>query len=107
MKTTEIKKLILEEGLNTVFQELYFDQTLIKKQQERYVKALEAFEELYGEKDIEIYSAPGRTEIGGNHTDHQNGRVLAGSVNLDAIAVVSKTDNNVVHIESEGYSAVQ
>lgn len=49
------------------------------------------------------FSAPGRTEIGGNHTDHQHGRVLAAGVNLDVIAVASKNDENVIRIKSEGY----
>ena len=49
------------------------------------------------------FSAPGRTEIGGNHTDHQHGCVLAGGVNLDVIAVVAPNVDNKVRIKSEGY----
>lgn len=75
----------------------------IQEQKVRYLKAIDTFEKLYGEKKIEIYSAPGRTEIGGNHTDHQNGKVLAGAINLDAVAVVSKREDNIVRIKSEGY----
>ncbi len=53
---------------------------------------------------MELFSAPGRTEIGGNHTDHQHGRVLSASVNMDAIAVASKTENGKIRIKSEGFS---
>ena len=49
------------------------------------------------------FSAPGRTEIGGNHTDHQHGRVLAAAVNLDMIAAVRVTDSGVIRILSKGY----
>lgn len=104
MKTTEIKSIISKKKLDSVFSELYSN---IAQQRERYVGALEKFEKLYGEKEVEIYSAPGRTEIGGNHTDHQNGKVLAGSVDLDAIAVVAKTHDNVAYIKSEGYPAIE
>lgn len=50
---------------------------------------------MYGDTDVEIYSAPGRSEVGGNHTDHQHGCVLAAAVNLDAIAVVGRVDNKI------------
>ena len=51
-----------------------------------------------------MFSAPGRTEVGGNHTDHQLGCVLAGSVDLDVIAVVAKTDDMIVNVKSEGFN---
>ncbi len=71
----------------------------------RLIRAVEAFEGLYGtDREISIFSAPGRTEVGGNHTDHQGGRVLAASVNLDVIAVVSLSASRTVNIKSEGYS---
>ena len=63
--------------------------------------------ELYGEQDIKLFSTPGRTELGGNHTDHNHGRVLAGSINLDTIAAVSLTGDDQVIIDSEGYPAVK
>lgn len=53
------------------------------------------------------FSAPGRTEIGGNHTDHQRGRVLAAAVNLDIRAAVSKNNNNIIRVMSEGYPACE
>jgi len=71
---------------------------------ERYLKACEEYSKLYNNTDnMFMFSAPGRTEVGGNHTDHEHGRVLTGSVNLDVIAIVCPNDDNVVRIKSEGY----
>lgn len=65
---------------------------------------MQSFHEFFPTRtDIKIYSAPGRTEIGGNHTDHQRGIVLAGAVNLDVIAVVSFHNEGVIRVKSEGY----
>ena len=80
---------------------LYGETEIAKK---RYLEAVDEFEKLYGPRDnIRIFSAPGRTEVGGNHTDHQHGLVLAGSVNLDIIAIVSQNNENIVRIKSKGY----
>ncbi len=70
----------------------------------RYEKAIEAFASLYGEGEMALYSAPGRCEIGGNHTDHQNGCVLAAAVSVDMLAVVRKTDDRTIRITSRGYA---
>ena len=101
--TQQLKERIINGELNQVLLDLYYDKSILEKQKNRYIKAIENFEYLYGVKEVEIYSAPGRTEIGGNHTDHQNGKVLAASINLDAIAIVAKNDNETVKIISEGY----
>lgn len=106
MKTVEMKKRLLEGAFDALLEELYMNKDLVSVQCSRYINAIEMFEKLYGEKDIEIYSAPGRTEIGGNHTDHQNGKVLAASINLDAIAIVAKVKEPVVRVKSEGYPAI-
>ncbi|MBQ8814954.1 MAG: galactokinase [Lachnospiraceae bacterium] len=64
----------------------------------------EGFEKTFGTgKDIMLFSAPGRTEIGGNHTDHQRGRVLAGAVNLDMLAAVAFNDEGIIRMQSAGY----
>lgn len=60
-----------------------------------------------GESDLRFYSAPGRTELGGNHTDHNHGRVLAAAVDLDCIAAVRRRDDLVVRVRSEGYEAFE
>ena len=83
------------------FNDIYIDPAWAAKQPARYEAAIKVFEENFGaDGGIEIYSAPGRTEIGGNHTDHQHGEVLAASINRDAIAVVRKTDNGQVRLIS-------
>ena len=65
-----------------------------------------AHQELYGDREVEVYSAPGRSEVGGNHTDHQHGMVLATSINLDAIAIVNKNEDMTVRVVSEGYDMI-
>ena len=77
MKTTELKAGFQSGKYAELLKDIYIDESVLEYQKERYVKAIESFEELFGVKDVEIYSAPGRSEIGGNHTDHQCGRVLA------------------------------
>ena len=61
------------------------------------------FDAAFGGAPERYFSAPGRTEIGGNHTDHQRGRVLAGAVNLDTVAAVKCNGTNVIRIQSKGY----
>ncbi|MBQ8107433.1 MAG: galactokinase [Ruminococcus sp.] len=75
----------------------------LSAQKDRYAAAAEKFEELYGEKPAFFFSAPGRTEVGGNHTDHNLGCVLAGGVSLDVIAAVVPTDDNKITVNSEGF----
>lgn len=86
--------------------EIYVDESMLPYQRERYQKAVEKFEELYGAGEAEIYSAPGRSEVGGNHTDHQHGEVLAASINLDAIGIVRKKEEPVIELLSEGYKKI-
>ena len=61
------------------------------------------FSAAFGGVPERYFSAPGRTEIGGNHTDHQRGRVLAGAVNLDTVAAVKCNGTNTIRIQSKGY----
>lgn len=84
------------------------DKNDVKKYADRYVSVIEGYENTFGVvENVSLFSAPGRTEIGGNHTDHQHGCVLAGSVNLDVIAAVSENSSNVIRIKSEGYDMDQ
>ena len=70
----------------------------------RYTAVLNGLETTFGAHiEAGLYSAPGRTEIGGNHTDHQHGRVLAGSVNIDMIAAAAPNSLNQLRVQSEGY----
>jgi galactokinase len=64
---------------------------------------IQGFSSTFGEKPRYLFSAPGRTELSGNHTDHQHGCVLAGGVDMDVIAIVSLNDDNTVRIKSKGY----
>ena len=61
------------------------------------------YHELFGEGEPEFFSAPGRTEIIGNHTDHNGGKILAASITMDTICAAAPSGNNVVTIVSEGY----
>ncbi len=91
---------IYDENLKSV----YVTDEAVQSQKPRYVETLKDFGELFGyDRDVSIMSAPGRTEVCGNHTDHNNGKVLAASINLDAIAVVAKNDNNIVRVQSKGH----
>ncbi len=102
----KIKELIerINKGNNPLFHELYGnDASVLKQQAERYEALLKEFEQAHGVDDVELFSSPGRTEVGGNHTDHQYGRVLAGAVNMDNIAVVAKNNSDTIRIKSAGY----
>lgn len=92
----------LEQGsLDQRIREIYVDEQRVPYNRERYIRAIDRFTELFpSEKEIEIYSAPGRSEVCGNHTDHQNGMVLATSINLDAIAIVAKAEESVIRLVS-------
>lgn len=77
---------------------------VLRQQQARYCALVDQFCALYpGESGLDLFSSPGRTEVGGNHTDHNGGRVLAAAVDLDVIAAVSKTDDGLITLNSEGY----
>ena len=79
------------------------DAVVLEAQKERYSKTIDAFVATYGDKELSVFSSPGRTEIGGNHTDHNHGRVLAGAVNMDNVAVAAINDTDTVRILSTGY----
>ncbi|HRT46565.1 MAG TPA: galactokinase family protein, partial [Bacteroidales bacterium] len=104
MKTSEYLIKSINGGDNKIFRELYGNEPAeLKRHARRYETLLRQFEENFGKKEVEIFSSPGRTEIGGNHTDHNWGRVLAGAVNLDNICVAAKNNKNIIRIVSEGY----
>ena len=83
--------------------ELYVP-SAVSAQVQRYRRLFSGFAETFGPCDrAAVFSAPGRTEIGGNHTDHQHGRVLAGSIDLDIIAVAAPNGEGVIRLKSEGF----
>lgn len=80
---------------------------MVEGQKKRYEALLKQFGSLYGDNAaVRLISAPGRTEIGGNHTDHNLGKVLAASVNLDTVAAVAARNDLTVRLKSEGYDAL-
>ncbi len=108
MKDSRIlKEELLQGKYEELFRDIYQDENEAKRQNSRYAQAVAKFEELFVEKQVEIYSAPGRSEVGGNHTDHQHGMVLATSINLDAIGIVSPSASPVIQVVSEGYDMVE
>lgn len=101
-----IRSLKSPEGTQRLMH-LYGDRDgMLLEQTARYTGLLKRHEELFHEEDKEVLliSAPGRTEIGGNHTDHNRGRVLAAAVNLDTLSAVSARDDMQVHVYSDGYA---
>lgn len=103
MKIQDFQDNVTFGEFDNIFANIYKPQD-IESQKSRYMSAVEKFTALYPNRnDIHVYSAPGRTEIGGNHTDHQHGCVIAGAVDLDVIGVVAFHDENIIRIKSEGY----
>lgn len=104
MKVKEMIAAITNGTFDENLKAVYVLDTEVSKQKPRYIETLEAFGELFGwDRDVSVVSAPGRTEVCGNHTDHNNGKVLAASINLDAIAVVSPNNDNIVRVKSKGH----
>ncbi|MBR6044897.1 MAG: galactokinase [Ruminococcus sp.] len=75
----------------------------VEMQRARYAMAVNEFEKLYSTLPVRLFSAPGRTEVGGNHTDHNHGRVMAAGVSLDVIAAVIPTDDGIIEVKSAGF----
>lgn len=97
----KLEKGLLDEEFATVYKK-----EAMPQQYGRYLEVMAAFSELFDksqEREVALFSAPGRSEIGGNHTDHNHGLVLAAGISLDAIAVASKNDEGIIRIKSAGY----
>ena len=103
MNITELRAAVKSGKIDTTLTELYGKEN-IAKQTERYLNAIDEFEKLYGTlENIGIYSVSGRSEISGNHTDHNHGKVIAASIDLDIIAIAAKLDDSVIKVKSEGF----
>ena len=99
-----LKTKISSGAYDNELKRVYISDDEVLQQRERYVKLINFFEEEFGKNDaLSFYSAPGRTEVCGNHTDHNNGKVLAAAVNLDAVAVCAKAEGNITRVKSVGY----
>lgn len=103
-KIQETKKLFDAPRFKTLLAELYGqDEKTIQHHLDRYQRLVNQYQKNFDNDDIQLFSTPGRTEIGGNHTDHNHGRVLAAAVNLDSIAVAAKTADDKITFYSEGF----
>ena len=100
MTAEQLKREILAGALSK-YTNLYSD---ISRETERFISAIDKFTERFGEgREISVFSVPGRSEISGNHTDHNHGCVLAGAIDRDIIAIAAKNDDGVIRFLSEGY----
>lgn len=102
MKTDALKMLDLT-STHELMEKLY-GKNEVESNVARYKDLVAKFEKEFGDKDMLIFTSPGRTEISGNHTDHNHGKVLAGSINLDCVGVAAKNDSNIVNIVSETFN---
>ena len=100
MITSQILTNIKNGTYNNAFSSLYSD---VEAAKERFSSAVRSFIELYGDREAELFSVPGRSEISGNHTDHNHGKVIAAAIDLDIIAIASKSEDNYIKITSKGY----
>lgn len=103
MNSTQLIELFSSKEIDEKILDIYKDDSLTDKNKDRYISTIQRFVSLYQDGDLMLFSAPGRSEVMGNHTDHQHGEVLAAGINLDAIAVVKKRDDNLIKIVSGDY----
>lgn len=105
MNIKELIKAINEGELDSRFEKLYGKEN-VTAQRERYIEAANEFGSIFGsDREVSVFSVPGRSEISGNHTDHNRGKVIAAAVDLDIIAVASKRDDGTVTVKSKGFPA--
>lgn len=102
MKRQNMKEILEKDSTKKLFLDLYGEGN-VKENLERYRYLADGFVKHFGDEEFELFSSPGRTEIGGNHTDHNHGKVLAGSVNQDCICAARKNGKNEIRIVSETF----
>ena len=102
MNYKELREYINSEKIDEILSRIICSNEL-SEEKARYTKLLDEAFELYGDGDYHIISSPGRSEIGGNHTDHQHGHVLAASLNIDNIAIVKANDDNIVRYKDGSF----
>lgn len=106
MNTQTLIEKLQNGELDDRLLDIYVDNKLMDYQRNRYIVAIKKFEDLYDAGEVVLFSAPGRSEVGGNHTDHQHGKVLAASINLDSLGVVRATDDNTIRLVSDNYDEI-
>lgn len=103
--TLQLREDLKSGKLDERLKRIYVSDAEIELQHERFCSLSDDFDEIFSaDREVRMFSAPGRTEVGGNHTDHNHGRVLAAGINLDAIALASKNEENIIRIKSKGYA---
>ena len=103
--STALKEALYAGAYDERLRRVYVTDEAVRAQYDRYAALADEFARLYdGERDIRLFSAPGRTEVGGNHTDHNHGKVLAAGIDLDAVAAAAVNSENIVRVKSAGYS---
>ena len=90
-----------------VAKRLYGERVDVAKEAERYLELGQAHEALFGKNHYSYFSSPGRIELVGNHTDHQHGKVLCASIDLDTLAAVTPTEDGKVVIKSGNYPLIE
>jgi galactokinase len=105
MNLKEMKNAVSQGKYDEKFVYLYGEDK-VEYSRKRYCEAMDEFEEFFGysDGDFYVFSAPGRTELCGNHTDHNYGKVLAGAVNIDVIGVVCKKKTDMIRVKSKGHA---
>lgn len=106
MRAKELIDLLNTNELDERLLDIYVDSDILEYEKNRYKDATSKFIDKFGDVDVSVFSAPGRSEICGNHTDHQHGMVVATSVNVDTLAIVEKTDNNTITVLPDGYEMI-
>lgn len=105
MKPQEMILALSKGEFDAQLKAVYVTDSAVELQRARYIDLVNEFVRVFDdERDVIITSAPGRTEVCGNHTDHNNGKVLAASINLDAIAVCAKNEDGIVRVKSKGHA---
>ncbi len=103
MKAVETLQLLNSGQADALLGQMYGEDKA-GENRARYCDLVSKFKDAFGDEDILMFSSPGRTEISGNHTDHNHGKVLAGSINLDCVGVAAKNDSSKVNIVSETFN---
>ncbi len=103
MKTDETIRFLESEKAGKLMTALYGEKAAGENIL-RYQNLVKDFKNHFPEEDVLLFTSPGRTEISGNHTDHNHGKVLAGSINLDCVGVAAKNNSNLINIVSVTYN---
>lgn len=103
-----LKEKLASGEFDARLKEVYLSDKAVEDQKKRDAEIIDEFVRLFGDNDsIELFSAPGRTEVGGNHTDHNHGKVLAASVDLDTVAAAAKRDDGIIVEKSFKFDALE